>query len=95
MKKISDNFNNIKEIFNKSNTINNEMNNINNVDLNNIDNNNSNNNKIRKTRIHIDSSYRNKIPKNILSNIKYLNNNPLYFIKNSSEIIIYCHNHNY
>ena len=91
MKKISDNLNNIKEIFNKSNTINNEMNIINNVDLNNID----NNNKIRKTRIHIDSSYRNKIPKNILNNIKYLNNNPLYFIKNSSEIIIYCKDHNY
>jgi hypothetical protein len=63
--------------------------------INNNTNDNNNNNKMRKTRIHIDSGYRNKIPKNILSNIKYLVNNPLYFIKNSSEIIIYCKDHNY
>jgi hypothetical protein len=82
MKKINDNFNTIKETLNKSN--------INNNDINNID-----DNKIRKTRIHVDSGYRNKIPKNILSNIKYLHSNPLYFIKNSSEIVIYCHDHGY
>ena len=90
MKKISDNQNNLTQDYNKSNIINNDMNIINN----NLDNNN-NNNKIRKTRIHIDSGYRNKIPKNILSNIKYLVNNPLYFIKDSTEITIYCKDHNY
>ncbi len=56
---------------------------------------NSNKKKYRKTIINIDSKFRNQVPKNILDNIHYLNNNPLFFINNTSEIIIHDTNHGF
>ena len=71
--------------------INNEINN-NKIHINNI--NNKNDNNYRKTILNIDSKNRNLIPKNVLSNTFYLTENPLFFISGSSEIIIFCNNHN-
>lgn len=45
--------------------------------------------KYKVTKVNIDSSHRNKIPKNILEQkIFYLNDNPLSFTKNSNEMLI-------
>ena len=50
----------------------------------------------QSTLLNIDSAYRNINPKHIyISNNNTLDNNPLYFTKNSSTIQIKCNNHNF
>jgi hypothetical protein len=50
--------------------------------------------KTKSTLLNIDSSNRDKIPKNIfISNNNYLPNNPITFIKDNNEIIINYPNH--
>ena len=50
----------------------------------------------RITRLTIDSSYRNKNPKNILEPVIYqLPSNPFYFMINSDILTIYHPNHNF